>query len=292
MFEPHYPGVVPPDRSWTFPSAGIRLHVLEWGDAGADPVVLTHGMWDHARSFAGFAPLLAKRYRVIALDARGHGDSEWAGNYTWFQDVWDVVELLRQVGRPVFLIGHSKGGGQATDAAKAAPHLVRKLVNIDGFGPPQFDNLPPAPNGLADYLDKRRSLRDSWRPYETLDDLAERRQVQNPRLSLDWLRFFAYHGARQQSDGWRWKSDPHMAHGFGPWRPEWIGPGYATVQAPMLAIVGSENDTWGPLPPPVLDERLSYVRQLERCTIQGAGHFVHIEKPAETAAAVLDFLGA
>jgi len=77
---------------------------------------------------------------------------------------------------------------------------------------------------------------------------------------------------------------------MGPWVPEWIAPSYRTLSMPMLAITGSEPDTWGPLPPSILDERLSYVPQLERCTVQGAGHFVHIEKPEETARVILEFL--
>jgi len=81
-----------------------------------------------------------------------------------------------------------------------------------------------------------------------------------------------------------------MGPGFGPWRPEWIGPGWAALRAPMLAVIGSEPDTWGPLPEHVLAERLAHVKQLERCTIQGAGHFVHIERPRQTASAILDFL--
>ena len=270
----------------------MRLNVLEWGDPQAPPIVLTHGMWDHARSFAVFAPLLAERFRVIAIDARGHGDSGWAGAYSWLVDVADVINVLRWVGRRTYLIGHSKGGGQATDAARALPELVAKLVNIDGFGPPSLDDARPAPVRFAEFLDQRRTRaqRDTWRPYASLDDLVERRRAQNPRLSREWLRYLAFHGAREEHDGWRWKADPIMAHGFGPWRPEWIGPSYATVRMPMLALIGSEPDTWGPLPAPVLAERLSRVRHLERCTIGGAGHFVHIERPAETAQAVLDFL--
>ena len=81
-----------------------------------------------------------------------------------------------------------------------------------------------------------------------------------------------------------------MPYGFGPWRPEWIGPGYARLRVPMLAIIGSEPDTWGPLPEHILADRLTLVRDLHRRTIQGAGHFVHIERPSETAAAILDFL--
>jgi pimeloyl-ACP methyl ester carboxylesterase len=290
MDEPHISGAVPPERTHDVDSLGLRLRLLEWGDPEATPVVLTHGMWDHARSFAVFAPLLAGRYRVVALDARGHGDSERAAHYSWMADIIDIMNILRWIGRPLYLVGHSKGGGQATDAARLLPDLVLKLVNIDGFGPPPLTELPAAPAGMAQYLDQRRNLRDSWRAYASIEDLVERRRSQNPRLSREWLRYFAYHGAQREADGWRWKSDPHMSIGFGPWRPDWIGPSYVTLRMPMLAIVGSENDTWGPLPEAELAERLAYVPQLQRCTIAGTGHFVHIEKPRETAVAVRDFL--
>ena len=70
--EPSYPGAVPPERSRAFEPGGVRLNLLEWGDPQAAPLVLTHGMWDHARSFAVLAPLLAARFRVVAIDARGH----------------------------------------------------------------------------------------------------------------------------------------------------------------------------------------------------------------------------
>ena len=293
MHEPSFPGAVPPERTQAIESLGLRLNLLEWGDPRAHPVVLTHGMWDHARSFAVLAPLLARRFRVIALDARGHGDSGWAAAYTWLVDVLDIVNVLRSLGRRVHLVGHSKGGGQAVDAARAAPDVVSRMVNLDGFGPPALpDGDQPTPVRCAAFLDGRRGLRESWRPYAGLDDLVERRRAQNPRLTREWLRYFSFHGARENGDGWRWKADPHMPSGFGPWQPEWIAPAYATLRVPMLAVIGSEPDTWGPLPEPILRERLAGVRDLERRTIQGAGHFVHIERPVETADAILDFLGS
>jgi pimeloyl-ACP methyl ester carboxylesterase len=76
MPEITYPGALPPERSRTVPSFGLRINTLEWGDPAAQPLVLCHGMWDHARSFAVLAPLLARRFRVVAIDARGHGDSD------------------------------------------------------------------------------------------------------------------------------------------------------------------------------------------------------------------------
>lgn len=272
---------------------GLRLHALEWGAVDAPAIVLCHGMWDHARSFATLAPFLAERYRVIALDARGHGDSQWGDAYNWIAWVGDIIRFIRSLETPVYLLGHSMGGGQVIDAARAIPEQVQKLVNIDGFGPPPMPpETPPVPQRFAQFLDFRRRMtrRPTWRPYRSVDELAERRRAQNPRLSLEWLRYFSYHAASESAEGWTWKADPQMALGMGPWVPEWIAPSYATLTMPLLAIVGSEPDTWGPLPADVLEERLSHARHLTRRTVEGAGHFVHIEKPEETAHLILEFL--
>lgn len=139
-------------------------------------LVLAHGGWDHAWGFAVLAPLLAERFCVIALDARGHGDSEWAGAYTWSADIRDLLNVVLALDRPVVLVGHSKGGGQVTAAAWLLDDRVRKVVNIDGFGPPPFP--PEAMQSLAqrcaDYLDvRRRSFeRSDWRPYQSLEQLS------------------------------------------------------------------------------------------------------------------------
>lgn len=294
-----YPGAEPPARRRFVRSLGLRLNVVEWGDPDGEPVLLTHGFYDHARSFDTFAPLLARRYRVLALDSRGHGDSDWPDAYTWLADVLDVVNVLRDLGRPAHLVGHSRGGGLATDAALLFPQGVRRLVNLDGFGPPpagfEAEGMRryegSAPELLAAFLDWRRTnvARASFRPSPTLDELAARRRQQNPRLSLDWLRYFAAHGAREVEGGFVWKVDPYAARGFGPWRPEWIAPAWRGLATPMLAVWGDQPDTWG-LPDPWRSERLGYVPVLETAVVAGAGHFMHIEQPAETAALVLGYL--
>ena len=58
----------------------------------------------------------------------------------------------------------------------------------------------------------------------------------------------------------------------------------------MLAVTGSENDTWGPLPEAIIGPRLAGVSGLQRATVAGAGHFVHIERPRETAQLLFDYL--
>jgi pimeloyl-ACP methyl ester carboxylesterase len=298
---PHYPGAVAPERSTRVRSSGLALAVYEWGDPAGPPLVLCHGMFDHARGFDLLAPRLAERFRVVGFDARGHGESEWADAYLWPADVSDVAAVLDWVGRPAHLLGHSRGGGLATDAAVHVPDLVRQVVNVDGFGPPPegFEDAPrfdseavTVPERLAAFLDWRRRAAklDRWRPYASLDELVERRHMQNPRLSREWLRYFAFHAARESGAGWTWKADPTAGRAFGPWRPEWIAPLWRHLQAPLLAVTGSEPDTWGPLPEPLIQERLAYVSRTERATVEGVGHFVHMEAPDTLAELVLDFL--
>lgn len=297
--EPAHPDAVAPERSDWFVSGGVRLRVHEWGDPAAPPLVLLHGAFDHGRGFDSLAPLLATRFRVVALTSRGHGDSDWVDSYLWPNDVGDGVRLLRSLGRPAHLVGHSRGGGNATDVAIWEAASVRQLVNIDGFGPPPEGFAPPGiepdarplPVRFAAYLDRRRRASDrSWRAYPSLDDLVERRRAQNPRLSPEWLRYFLFHGARETAAGWIWKTDPEFTGGFGPWRPDWIALGWRRLRVPMLAVTGTESDVWR-LPDAVVDARLAAIpAAVERARVPGAGHFVHMERPRETAELLLGWL--
>lgn len=299
--EPSFEGAVASERRAHLHSSGVRLQLHEWGDPGGSPLLLCHGMFDHSRSFATLAPLLAERFRVIAFDARGHGDSDWADAYAWPADIRDIGNILQWLDEPAHLVGHSKGGGQATDAAVYYPERVRQVVNIDGFGPPDeplgLPHIPPRELSLSDrfamFLDKQRrnaSQPPAWRPTHDFEELVKRRRTQNPRLDPEWLRYFLYFAARRSQDGWRWKADPQLAHGFGPWQADWIAPLWQHLRAPLLAVVGTEADTWGPLPDDLLERRLEYVPELSRAKVEGTGHFVHMERPRQTADILLDFL--
>jgi len=304
MSSPSHAEAVAPERTRWVECGDVRLRAYEWGDPEAQPILLCHGFFDHGRGFDLLAPLLAERYFVTSIDSRGHGESEWADTYLWPQDVADVVRVMRDIGRPVHLVGHSKGGGQATDAALMEPEGVRGLVNLDGFGPPDDAGFqrPDGPDvsemSIAErcglFLDRRRKAdrRVAWPAYPSFEELVARRAEQNPNLAQDWLRYFVFHAAKEVDEGWIWKADPQMvAGGFGPFRPDWIAPSWQHLRAPMLAVVGSVQDTWGPIPEDTLSERLSYVPQLKRATIEGSGHFLHMEKPAEIAQVVFEFLG-
>jgi len=302
MNAPHHPLARAPERSFDVDGDGIRLRAYEWGDPQAPPLLLTHGMADHGRGFDMLAPQLASHFRVVAYDARGHGDSAHADSYGWPADLRDIATMIDHLGGSAVVVGHSKGGAQATDLAAISPKRVRKLVDIDGFGPPEggFERtlgeteprLPP-PDDCRAFLDARRRASTAgagWKPYASFDALVERRAKQNPRLPEAWLRYFLFHGAVQGDDGWRWKVDPLVFQGTGPWQPTWINALWRRLRVPLLAVTGDTPDAWGPCDEPTLQSRLEGATQVERAIVRDAGHFVHMEQPRETARIVLDFL--
>lgn len=297
---PTYPGARRPDRSHRLDVHGVGIAVHEWGDEDASPIFVAHGGFDFAGTYDLFAPLLADAgWRVVGWDQRGHGDSDHTALYSWDADVRDAHAVMQSVTRKAApVVGHSKGGGLMMQLAEAAPHRVSHLVNLDGL--PSKRSAPDVANHdrtrmlaaeLQGWLDHRRAAAAAERKPGTLDDLARRRARMNPRLPIEWLRYIAAIGAREDSDGWRWKLDPSMRFGgFGPWRPEWSLLRMPGLAMPFLGVLGLvfEEMGWGTKPEdvePYLPAGAHFV------ALEDTGHFVHIERPGEVADLVLDFLG-
>lgn len=79
---------------------GLRIHILEWGEPGAQPLILLHGIGRVAHTFDHLAPHFSNRFHVIAVDMRGHGGSGWdpKGGYLVEDYVSDIVSLAEQLG--------------------------------------------------------------------------------------------------------------------------------------------------------------------------------------------------
>ncbi len=294
-----YPGAQPPTRQWTVDADGLAIAAHAWGDPDAKPLLLAHGGFDFARTFDRFAPLLAAGgWFVVSWDQRGHGNSQHAHLYSWDADLRDAVAVADSVTtEPVPVVGHSKGGQLMLSLAQIRPDRVAAVVNLDGL--PSTRNNPDVSDrertrlmgsDLALWLDHRRRTAELIRRPGTIEELARRRRRMNPRLSLAWLEYLVTVGGYESDDGWRWKLDPTMRFGgFGPYRPEWALSRMPGLNVPLLAVLGTEPEEmgWGTKASDVADW-MPPVHRIE--TLNGAGHFVHIEQPETVATWVLEFL--
>jgi non-heme chloroperoxidase len=113
-------------------ATGVRLHYAAQGDPRGEVVLLLHGYSDSWFSYSRVLPLLAERYRVYALDLRGHGDSDRpAAGYAMRDLAADVLAFMDAQGIVrASVVGHSMGSFVAQQVALAAPRRVTGLVLV------------------------------------------------------------------------------------------------------------------------------------------------------------------
>lgn len=134
-----------PQSSYLKASA-IRIHFLEWNPKGKSTVVLLHGLYDSAETWESVAPLIAKNYRVIAIDRRGSGltDKPLEGYDvpTLAKDVASLIEGLKL--ERVHLVGHSAGAGIALTVAANTTAKLESVTLVDGgFWPRRSEGVGP-----------------------------------------------------------------------------------------------------------------------------------------------------
>lgn len=121
---------------------GPTLSYQEWGRPDGAVVLLLHGLRSSSDSWRHVAPVLGERFRVIAPDARGHGDSEWTQTYSRAEAMTDVEGLMDRLGvLAAIVVGHSMGAVTAFNLAATQPDRVRLLVLEDM--PPPDPAKPP-----------------------------------------------------------------------------------------------------------------------------------------------------
>jgi 3-oxoadipate enol-lactonase len=107
-------------------------------------MVLLHALGEQAVSWDDVSARFATRFRVVALDLRGHGASSWPGTYSFPLMRDDVVGVLDALGlQRLVLVGHSMGGTVAYLVAQAQPSRITRLVVEDA--PPPFPRERPVP---------------------------------------------------------------------------------------------------------------------------------------------------
>ena len=284
-------------RTFAYISQGLRLNVCEWGDVSSPPLVLLHGVRDHARSWDFIAAALADRFRVLAPDLRGHGDSAHAGGgfYPSEAYVFDLAELvLSQSLAPVILVGHSLGGNVALRYAGTFPETVARVVAIEGLShSPKLiaeQRAIPVETRLREWIKRQREIAAKPpRRYTSLAEAIARVAAQHPRFDPDFAAHVARYGVRDNGDGTvSFKFDPGL-RAFPPFEApaEDVWRLWSRVNCPAWLVYGAQS--WASNP--VADGRVRHFAQATVTTLENAGHWPHHDRRDAFLAALLAFLG-
>src|SRR5215510_1414923 len=173
---------------------GAELHLLEWSTEGV-PMLLLHGFGNEAHIWDDFAPIVAPHYRTLALDHRGHGQSDWDPEQRYELDalVDDVEAVTAALGiERLVLVGHSLGGRVSTLFAGRHPARIAGLVIVD-IGP-EVD----ARGSLRIRQDVELNLQPA---FDSVEEYARVLSLSYPAATPEALRRMALYGLRRRDDG-------------------------------------------------------------------------------------------
>lgn len=270
--------------SRTFFSQRLRLHYVDWGNADKPLLMLVHGGRDHCRNWDWVADSLRDDWHIVAPDLRGHGDSEWTkgSNYSFHEHVFDIAQLVQHLGEEeVTILSHSMGGAISLRYTGLFPEKVRKVIAIEGMGPPpemiKKMAQKTAKSRWLDWIEQNREIaRRQPRRYESLEDCIARMQQENSFLNEEQARHLTVHGVIRNEDGtYSWKFDPYMRQ----MGPTGFDPKEATgmltdITCPVMLVRG--ENSWAA--DPEADGRVKAFENAKEVrveTVKDAGHWVH-----------------
>ena len=275
--------VIPPhDASVSL--RGMRFHYLDWGGDG-DLILFLHGGALTAHTWDLVCLALRGDFRCLALDQRGHGDSDWSENLDYSIEAFaaDIDAYASELGlRRFVLVGQSLGGMASMLYTSRDPDRVKALILVD-VGP--VVRLEGA-NRVADFTMAPAEL-------DSVDEFVEKARSFNPRRDPRLLRISLLHNLRQLPNGkWTWKYDRrHLSpEGFrelttrlGELRDD-----LPLITCPALVVRGALSDVFS-------DDDAAHAAGLlpngRWIRIEGAGHNVQGDNPRALAEELRAFLG-
>jgi esterase len=244
---------------------GLRIHYLDWGASGKPPFIMLHGIERAAHSFDHIATQFNNSHHVIAMDLRGHGDSDWSveGAYLIEDIVKDLEGLMDQLGlHNVILLGNSTGGRVAQVYAGLHPDRVARLI-VEDVGPER-------PVNISDGFARRvRAEASGWASEAELLAAITTADQRTPEvLQRNHVRW----ATKRRDDGRIvWKRDPNLVKGFVPTE---LWQYVSKITCPTLYILGGESS----IVPLETQERLKKtLPNAQIAVVPGAGHFPHLE---------------
>jgi pimeloyl-ACP methyl ester carboxylesterase len=255
-------------------SSGPTLAFNRFGDG--PPLLILHGLLGSSRNWQGIGKQLGRRFGVLTVDLRNHGRSPWSEEMTYPAMAADLAQLIEaEIGGAVGIVGHSMGGKAAMALALMWPELVERLVVAD-IAPVTYSH------SFSGYLAAMQAIDPAG-----IDRAAADRALAST-IPEPPIRAFLLQNLEREGPGLRWR--PNLAVldreqaailGF----PEHLlGERY---HGPCLVIRGGTSGYVRPEHEPLIRQIFPAARIV---TIEGAGHWVHVEAPVEFTRLVTQFM--
>ena len=263
---------------------GLRFHFRDWPSKrlNAPRLVLLHGFTGHARSWNPFAEAMTVRYRVLALDQRGHGETGWAAadRYSIDDMINDLESFVQALGLQDFtLVGLSMGGLVTMEYAGRCPKALAACVivdigpNIDRSGSSRIQTSVQAVDTFASREEAFAVARaENSRPPEVL----HRQRSDASLMRTETGRWTYRYDRALRTPGNLRMRDPETA-----WRS------CAKIEAPTQIVRGELSDI---LSPQIAERMVRTIPDARLVTVANAGHGVPYDAPEGFLAAVREFL--
>lgn len=243
-----------------------------WERSELPTLMFVHGFGAHCHWWSFLAPFYIERYRVVALDLPGMGDSQPPAAY---HDDCFALAIIGCIEKnhldPVHIVGHSFGGAQSLRAMAKAPHLFSRGVIVDSN-----IGLPPEPPIRRLQPKGKHKLSQSQVECESRFRLVPSQHNWIPALT----EYIAFHSCTQNKEGWHWKSDPDCINVGELEDPELL----QSVPTKIDMIYGEQSFLNIKNKPARVFSHFAQPGKL--LIIPGAGHHIMVDRPLELVAAI------
>ncbi|MEQ8964052.1 MAG: alpha/beta hydrolase [Coleofasciculus sp. C2-GNP5-27] len=263
----------------------IQLSYLEWNQ-GSEPLLLLHGLADHALVWSSLAEYLAESYHIIAPDMRGHGESSKPDDdYTFASAIADLEALMDHLGwSSAHIIGHSWTGKLAPIWAKQHPERFRSMILVD---PIFIWKMPSLLKVTFPLLYRVLPFLKGMGPFESYEDAEQK--VRQLSQYQDWtpLQQQVFQASIEQKSDGSWGSKFTVAARDGTFEDVMLVAGLTVpIHIPTLFVQpekGVNRQDWQ------LKPYKTYLKNLQICQVPG-NHWPFLVAPEEFNRTVEAFL--